>query len=490
MRTRPSRERLQAHSPRSASGRQAAVISAKALVLLAASCSSASAPANGREDASHGTLAADAGGRVDSGRSPGQRPSIDGSDGSTDAGFHGVDGGRMDSRARPTAEAGQDGTTLVDSGMTDTGKDAGHVDARPPVGDGGDASAVGMDAGGVATPAVVYGGRFDQTDPAGPQMAWPGTRIVARFDGTGVSVQLSQSNGFSGGPSWFDVLIDGSPGTAFNVSGAGQKISLASGLSAGTHVIELEKRTEANLGSVRFEGFTFTGGTGLLLPPPPATHRIEFLSDSTIDGFGVLGNIATTCPMGDPPQFNDSRSSTALFTASALGADMVLSAYSGKGLTVNEDPADSLHFQDLYPRAIPDVPTSVWAFATEIPDAVVFSLGGVDMDGRSTAPAGFQQAYNGLVGTVRGHYPHAAIWLTVWAQLKNDTLPTRTAMTNTLQAIVNARTAAGDSKIFLYSFPESNESTDETGCEYHANVSLSQAMGKLMASEIKTRLGW
>ena len=158
-------------------------------------------------------------------------------------------------------------------------------------------------------------------------------------------------------------------------------------------MLEIEKRTEANLGTVRFEGFTFAGGTGLLPPAPRAPHRIEFMSDSTIDGYGVLSTTAATCPNTDPPQYNDSHSSFAFFTSNASNAEMVLSAYSGKGLTIDEDTADTEYYELLYPRALPDDSASTWTFQTDIPDAVVMSLGGVDMDGLAAAPAGFQSAY-------------------------------------------------------------------------------------------------
>ena len=49
-------------------------------------------------------------------------------------------------------------------------------------------------------PALMTVGRFDDSDPGGKLFAWPGTRVVARFDGTAVSVTLSHTNGFS--PVW------------------------------------------------------------------------------------------------------------------------------------------------------------------------------------------------------------------------------------------------------------------------------------------------
>src|SRR5690606_21792471 len=33
------------------------------------------------------------------------------------------------------------------------------------------------------TPRVRYVGRVDKSDPAGPRIAWPGTRIIVRFRG-------------------------------------------------------------------------------------------------------------------------------------------------------------------------------------------------------------------------------------------------------------------------------------------------------------------
>jgi len=405
-----------------------------------------------------------------------------------DAGTTHTDSGRLDATFDARADA-------VDSATQPDGADAsaGSVDAHRAIDAAKtsplDASAAPMGDAEAGAPALTYVGRFDTSDPMGPQMGWPGTQIVARFDGTAVSAQLTQTDGYSGGPSWFNVIIDGVEGTPWSLTGSSVAVPLASGLAPGVHVLQLEKRTEANLGVVRFEGFTFTGGSGLLPPSSRAPHRIEFLGDSTIDGYGVLGNMSTTCPTGDPPQYNDSRSSMAYFTAAASNAEMVLSAYSGKGLTVNEDPQDTEYFGVLYPRALPDSSLSIWSFQQDVPDAVVIGLGGVDMDGLSAAPPGFQAAYDSLVGVVRGHYPSASIWLTVWSQITDSPVATRTAMTNTLQSIISARAAAGDHELFLYVFPEAT-AADETGCEGHANVAHEQAMGALMAAEIQQQLGW
>ena len=111
-----------------------------------------------------------------------------------------------------------------------------------------------------------------------------------------------------------NVVVDGVVKAPINVTGASQQFTLASSLAAGDHVVELQKRTEANVGTVTFEGFTFDAGGQLLPPPPRATRRIEFLADSTIDGYGVDGTVddIATCDKdglgGAPVRWQDAQS--------------------------------------------------------------------------------------------------------------------------------------------------------------------------------------
>ncbi len=343
-----------------------------------------------------------AGGGQDSGApADGSSRSEDGSIGSdgsagADAGSPGKDAGTASDGGSASDGSASDGSasdamTGSDGSVFDAGTDSGGVDAGPP--------------------GCLYVGRFDVTDPLGARMAWPGTRIVARFDGTDASVTLSEADGFAGGPSWFNIILDGVPQTPFSVSGASAVYPLAAGLGAGVHTVEIEKRNEANRGTVRFEGMTFTGGAGLLPPPPPAARRIEFLTDSTIDGFGVEGDRNVTCMGGAPTQFDNARKSMSFLTAAGLSADMILTGYSAKGIQKNGNVGDLDTFPIIFPRSLPEKNPSIWDFAKITPDAVVMSLGGTDMDNLSAAPAGFENAYAAFVATVRSKYPNAYIWL-------------------------------------------------------------------------------
>jgi hypothetical protein len=332
-------------------------------------------------------------------------------------------------------------------------------------------------------------GRFDVSNPGAPKMAWPGGRIVARFDGTAVTAKLSQANGFGGGNSWFNVIVDGAVTKTVEIAGQGQTIDVANSLSAGTHVVELEKRTEANLGTVTVEGFTFTGGTGLLPPPAHATRRIEFLADSTIDGYGIDGDVNGNCAGGDPPELNDVHKSTAAKTARTLSAEGYVLAYSGKGIVLNEDGDTPDKYPDIYGRTLPEVTASAWDFSSWMPDVVVVSLGGTDISG-DTAPAGFQADYDAFITQIRGRYPNAHIYMTVWSQIKDLGVGQnlRTALTTVLDAIKSAH--AADAKLHVFSFKESTYPQDETGCDEHANDAHATETAAEIAGAIKADLGW
>jgi hypothetical protein len=383
------------------------------------------------------------------------------------------------------------------SGGSGSGPGADTSPGSAPGGPAGTTVGAGVGAPGSAsggaedpsTPAVRFVGRFDATNPASPRTAWPGSRIVARFDGTGVTAKLSQTNGFGGGNSWFNVLVDGTVTKQLEVSGTGQVLDLASGLPPGTHVIELEKRTEANLGTVTFDGFTFAGGSGLLPPPPPAGRRLEFLADSTIDGFGAAGNVSTTCAGGDPAPMNDVHASLAEKLTEVVTAESHILAYSGKGVVLNEGGDTSDTYPAIWGRTLPEVPASAWDFSAFTPDAVIMSLGGTDLSGE-TLPPGFESAYDGLVTQVRSRYPNAHVYMTVWSQIKDlgPGLDSRTALKAALDGVKAAH--ASDARLHVYVFPEATFPTDETGCEEHANEAHATAMAVAMAPTLKKDLGW
>lgn len=372
-----------------------------------------------------------------------------------------------------------------DSGGSSSGESSSSGGSGSSSGGSSDAALDGDGALEAEAPGVRFIGRFDLTNANAPKTAWPGSRIIVRFEGTGVKATLTHANGLEGGNTWMNVVVDGTVKAPIEVTGASQQITLASGLPAGVHVVELQKRTEANVGTLTFEGFTFDAGGQLLPPPPRATRRIEFLTDSTMDGYGVDGDVNTTCANGAPVGFNDARKGAAFLTAEALSAEHHLIAYSGKGLARNEDGTTTELFGAIFPRTLPETNTSAWTFASFTPDVVVVSLGGSDFGTGNTAPAGFQAAFGQLRTDIRAKYGAATkIVFVVWSQLK-DFNGVRQTVTAAIDAAI-----AGDANASRFSLPEAQFPGDETGCYFHANAAHHEAMSALLAAELKAKMAW
>ncbi len=390
----------------------------------------------------------------------------------------------------PPGDAASD--TSAPDGATNDASDGSLLDGTSPIDAGPDAIVdAAPDSAPVGTPAVRFVGRWDTRLAAGPRVAFPGARIIARFDGTEVSVTMNNTTGFSGGPSRYDVFIDDvlDPAQLVTMTGV-QTYPLANGLAAGVHKIELVKRTEGNLGVTTFMGFDF-GAAGTLLPPPAApTRKIEVISDSTIDGYGVDG-MGPNCPAGTLEASHNSRLGLAGLVGSDLGADTIQVAYSGKGLYFNSYRPDTATMGVLYPRALPDDATSVWDFTKFVPDVVVISLGGSDYSPPSAAPlAQFTAKYDELVTQVRTYAPNAHVFMTIYAQIK-ESYPAGYAARSTVRSAIQAVIAAhpADTRLYLHEMTESVPA-QETGCQYHGSPALHRALADTFVPVIKTRTGW
>ncbi len=389
-------------------------------------------------------------------------------------------------------------TALADSGSS-----------SPEAGDASDASPdrSGLDAGVEAAvdvsidappgdPAVRFVGRFDTRIPNRPRVGWPGARIIAQFRGPEVSVRLEDTLGASGGPSRYDVIVDGVPpsfGTHLLTKVGDHEYTLATGLGPGLHTIELYRRTEPNLGVTQFLGFTFPGGA-LLAPPPAPGRRIEFVADSTIDGYGVEGK-GPNCTANELEPSHNARLGVVGLVASDLNADAMVTAYSGKGLVVNSASKDPETMGVIFPRALPDDPQSLWDFSRFVPEVVVVSIGGSDFANVSNYPSipVFTLKYDELVGTVRSKYPAAHVFLTIYAQIKNvypPNLNLRDLVRDAMQAVIARRAnEEGDTKIYLHEMPESGP-VDETGCDYHASPALHRRLATELVKDIRIKTGW
>lgn len=379
------------------------------------------------------------------------------------------------------ADAGRDDAASVTDGggTTDSGEPTdGGADAEPQV------------------PAIRYIGRFETSDPAGPKVAWPGARVIVRFSGTELKVKTVETP--SGGTSHYDVIVDGNvQNTPFKPANGAGNATVASGLAAGAHTVELYRRTEALIGVTQFTGFEYPNGGSLLPPPTAAARRIEFIGDSSTTGYGVeCANSGQT--FSDATE--NERKTYPSLAAKALGAEHHNISFSGKGVARNYDQGDADVMALLYARTLPETAASQWAFNSWTPDVVWIALGGNDWSADTSPPslATFKTKYTELVNLVRAKYPQARIIGSVAAAMSDFYPAGNNAYTNLKTAIadvVKAKNDAGDTKVYAHELPRADQSgangaPDLTGCAYHSNAAFHQKLALDVAAKVKAVAGW
>ena len=184
-------------------------------------------------------------------------------------------------------------------------------------------------------------------------------------------------------------------------------------------------------------------------------------------------------------------------TARGLGASFVSIAFSGKGAyqdlngnTTASDPSEP-EMPALYTRTVENFSGSTYNFATAV-DAVVINLGTNDYN-QGSDPAGFVPAYEGLVATVRGHYPNAYILLIDGPLLSNG-YPFTNAynqLDTDLSTIVAHFKSLNDTNMAVLEVPIQGDCSQITcGCDEHPTVSEDQSISVLIANKIKAAKGW
>ena len=387
----------------------------------------------------------------------GAPPGASGSDAASDVEGTGPDAGGIDGAAPNDATSG-------DSASKDAG---GGGDVTSPV----DACAPSP-GGGSATIHTI--GRFDTSDPAGPKFAWPGSAIVATFDGTGISAQLNDNVGNN----FFVVIVDGGMPTAFRTSQGTSTYPLATGLASGKHTVSLVKRTESYDGIVQLLALTPTGGA-LVATPEPWARRIEFIGDSITCGYGVLGG---SCSNPSVDQEDWTVTAGAL-VAAQLHAEPTTISYSGIGMYRDYSGSTTNQMPTRFLLTLADIPTSTWGFTTPAPDVVVIDLGTNDFAAGDPGTP-FQTAYTTFVQQeLRAHYPNAWVILAVSPMLSGTE---RTQISTYLNGVVTTLKAAGDTRVayFEYDFEQT------MGCQYHPDVATNQAMATKIVPFIEQLTGW
>jgi hypothetical protein len=388
-----------------------------------------------------------------------------------------VDAGGTDGDATAIApETGTDAASAPDTtndaaSAPDTANDV----TSPP--DSGNDGAPAPD--GAPTAAIRWIGRFDRTNPAQPTAEWSASAMQAHFSGTSVSVQLGGANNY------FAAFVDGVEQPVVTTNG-GSTYPVASGLAAGTHDVLVVRRDEAFDQPSQLVGFDFGSGGQLLAPPPVAAHRLEVIGDSISAGFG---DECTNASMNFSAATENAYLTYGPLTARALGADIHLIAWSGKGMYRNNDGTTTETMPILWQRTLPTDMTSMWDPSTWVADAVVINLGTNDYAASGDPTASYQAAYLSFVTQLRGAYPGAFIFCALGPMMSGTNLNSaRTAINN----VIAMRATAGDANLMLVEFQTQNCMADGSGCgcASHPNLAEHQAMATALEGHIHDTLGW
>ncbi|RAO68189.1 uncharacterized protein BHQ10_004201 [Talaromyces amestolkiae] len=340
------------------------------------------------------------------------------------------------------------------------------------------------------TPAAIrYLGRVN---PATNELTWPGTGLSFKFLGVSAVIEFEEVNGTNS----VDLIIDGGEPTVIsNVNET--SISTPNGLAQGSHTVELRKRSEALFGSL-FVGNVTTDGTSSVESIP--ARKIEFIGDSITVGYGLDG----TYPCTNTAALEDNPKTYAALAANALSADYSVVAWSGIGLTrnyVSTTVDTSPIMPERYTRYGANDADNSYTFPSDwIPDAVVINLGTNDFGYLAYNAAG--QAYDAraplnattytdamvsFVQSIQKHYTKAQFFL-MTSPMLSDSFPTtqdaqHTTMSNALQ---NAISQIG-ANAHLVDWPTQGSAV---GCDYHPNAATHAAEATVLASAIRTVLGW
>jgi hypothetical protein len=191
---------------------------------------------------------------------------------------------------------------------------------------------------------------------------WPGSRILIRFKGTGLSARLKDQHG----KNYFNIILDGDSLHYIKLDSGKHDYTLVSSLDEKQHSVELIKRTEWDLGNTWFYGFEVTGAP---LPLPPKNKRvIEFFGNSITAGYAIENYTG-----GDSPDsiFTNNYYTYAALTARHYKADLYCTVKSGIGIMISWFP---LIMPEMYDRLDPADSLSKWNFRKVSPDIVVINL--------------------------------------------------------------------------------------------------------------------
>ncbi len=251
-------------------------------------------------------------------------------------------------------------------------------------------------------PRFRYEGRFDFSNSNAPVVIWQASRISIDFEGETLGLLFGDAKG----QSFFNASVDNTTNIIDLREGAPAKPGTLSGFGPGRHHLVLFKRSEANAGTVAFEGIALApGAKAWASPPAPYKLAMAFFGDSI--SVGACNEDGKTDQWDDRRTHNAALSYAAM-TAEAFGADHRNISVSGMGVVTGWV---TMRASEIWDRVYPN-PTSPRADLTKwTPQAVFVEYGDNDESYPKAHgqpfPTNFTAGYVALVHNMRQAFPAA-----------------------------------------------------------------------------------
>ena len=328
---------------------------------------------------------------------------------------------------------------------------------------------------------IQYIGRVSFANPERPRFNFPGTQIIAAFEGTSLKMMARPESGY------FMAQIDGRE--AFKVSFNAKRdsvVTLATALAPGKHTVKLMYCIEGLFRHPEFWGFVLDEGCSLATPPAPSERKIEFIGNSITCGYGVE-HTKKEAPFEDETE--NHYYTYATLTAQALGAQHTAIARSGIGIYRNYDGPrtgnkDCMPWQ--YEYTLFNDHSEQWDFSRWQPQLVCINLGTNDLSTPNFDISLYEKGYRQFLKTVRGHYPGAKIVLCTGPMLGEKEAAQQR---NVLDAICRDANKAGDKEVFRFDF--SFQTGDLMyGASWHPSYWQQQKMAGELIAFLRPLMGW
>ncbi len=213
---------------------------------------------------------------------------------------------------------------------------------------------------------IVYMGRTEVEENNSVKIYWPGTSAKLYFEGSDVSVSMSNDKG----KTIFYAIIDGDAENAKKIIPEKNKstIQIASGLPVAKHSVEIFKLTD-NTTVTSFYGFELNDDAKVLKSQKQGKKKMEFYGNSITAGHGV--DVKYGEPDSGDPEFFNNYYTYAARTARHYNAQYYCNARSGIGVMLSWFPEI---MPEVYNRIDPFDSESEWDFSNYTPGIVVINL--------------------------------------------------------------------------------------------------------------------